>query len=326
MFAVAHSTELGARHSLGRCRLFESSDIDEACDRIGRVMQPHHLKPVGPFCRNVYRMDYLRIGGLGMGTIRLGRTQVDCGEIDGYHLLIFCIEGNARIAHSVGETEIGKMRGVCLWPGELFQGEFSEDCEQLVFRIDPKLMDSHAGQRNSRLVPILDLNKRALAPWTSLVCSILHDPCAIEMILGNPRIAADYEQLLIGLLLSGQGLLEQPKPTRGAACASVRRAELFIREHFAEGLRLDDIAAASGVPARTLLDSFRHFRQTSPMRYLRNVRLDAVRERLLIEHEANISLLAFDAGFGHLGRFARDYCDRFCETPSQTRQNARGVT
>ena len=45
---------------------------------------------------------------------------------------------------------------------------------------------------------------------------------------------------------------------------TVRRAEAFIVEHACEPLTLADIANAAGVPVRTLLHSFRRFRNVSP--------------------------------------------------------------
>ncbi|MFD2500703.1 helix-turn-helix domain-containing protein [Rhizorhabdus histidinilytica] len=85
-------------------------------------------------------------------------------------------------------------------------------------------------------------------------------------------------------------------------------------------MSLSDIAAAAGVPARTLLDSFKHFRQTSPIRYLKDVRLDNARERLRQRGADTIAQVALDAGFAHLGRFAADYSKRFGELPSDTQR------
>jgi transcriptional regulator GlxA family with amidase domain len=94
---------------------------------------------------------------------------------------------------------------------------------------------------------------------------------------------------------------------------------MFIEANARETLRLQDIAAAANVPARTLLDGFRRFRQTSPGRFLRDLRLDRARESLIErDGEASVTTAALEAGFTHLGRFARAYADRFGEKPSET--------
>ena len=323
MFVPIDRTGAGPSHALGLCRVFESVDLDDARERISRIMQPHELKPISRSRRAAYQMNYLSMPSMGMGTISLGGMQVDVGSVDGYHLLIFCIRGQARIVRNGSEIEISSSKGVCLAPGDAFRGEFSADCEQLVFKIDPCLLDAYAGRRNSRLGPVFELDKHMLRPWVNVVGGILQDPAAVEIIRRDDRVASDYQQLMASLLVSGQGLLEPAPPGIGAAPASVHRAEMFIRAHYTNPLSLEDIALACGASPRTLLDNFRKFRQTSPMRFLRDIRLDAVREDIRRCADTNVSTLAMNAGFGHLGRFARDYKDRFGEAPSGTRRRAR---
>jgi transcriptional regulator GlxA family with amidase domain len=72
-----------------------------------------------------------------------------------------------------------------------------------------------------------------------------------------------------------------------------------------------------------LLQHFRDFYGVSPMRYLRNHRLQRVRDELLSETAGQVSEIASRWGFAHLGRFAAEYRRRFGECPSVTR--ARGL-
>jgi transcriptional regulator GlxA family with amidase domain len=54
------------------------------------------------------------------------------------------------------------------------------------------------------------------------------------------------------------------------------------------------------------------------MTHVRNRRLERVRAALLTSEEST-SVVALDAGFTHLGRFAAAYRERFGELPSATR-------
>ncbi|NLZ12221.1 MAG: AraC family transcriptional regulator [Alcaligenaceae bacterium] len=51
---------------------------------------------------------------------------------------------------------------------------------------------------------------------------------------------------------------------------------------------------------------------------LRNMRLDAVRHTLQTSPGANVTTIALDHGFGHLGRFSAYYRERFGELPRDT--------
>jgi transcriptional regulator GlxA family with amidase domain len=56
------------------------------------------------------------------------------------------------------------------------------------------------------------------------------------------------------------------------------------------------------------------------MAYLRSIRLELARTELAKagQQRGSVATVANAFGFGHLGRFARDYERRFGELPSQT--------
>src|SRR5439155_18812575 len=69
---------------------------------------------------------------------------------------------------------------------------------------------------------------------------------------------------------------------------------------------------------------FRRFIGQAPTKYLRDVRLERARQELLrAPRESSIADVAAHCGFGHLGRFAAWYCQRYGETPSATLRGAQ---
>ena len=100
----------------------------------------------------------------------------------------------------------------------------------------------------------------------------------------------------------------------------VRTVEEFIHVHLTEPLGLDDLLAAAGTSARTLQVGFARYRGTTPMRFLRDRRLDRVRAEIRRRPDAHVTDIAVESGFSHLGRFAQQYRARFGESPSRTRR------
>jgi AraC-like DNA-binding protein len=101
-------------------------------------------------------------------------------------------------------------------------------------------------------------------------------------------------------------------------------AEEYMRANAHLPISLGDVCQAAGVNARTLQDSFRKKRGCTPMRFLREVRMQEVRAGLLRPGEAtNVSGEAAHWGFLHFGRFSREYRSRFGELPSETLRRAR---
>lgn len=98
---------------------------------------------------------------------------------------------------------------------------------------------------------------------------------------------------------------------------SLRAALAFIEANLTEHLTLGDIATAADCAPRTLSSAFRDRLGLSPMSYVRNLRLDRIRQDLLTTTD-NVGTIAYRWGISHLGRFAGDYHGRFNELPSDT--------
>jgi AraC-like DNA-binding protein len=99
----------------------------------------------------------------------------------------------------------------------------------------------------------------------------------------------------------------------------VKRAIDFIHANLDMPITIKDIIDVTGVPGRTLFKHFRDYQGVSPMQYLRNARFDRVRRALLAAGtHASVTMIAMEAGFMHMGRFAVEYRQRFGESPSET--------
>lgn len=145
---------------------------------------------------------------------------------------------------------------------------------------------------------------------------------------GQPLIAARFEAFVLDALL-----LCQPhnysaalhRVERRVAPRDVRRALDFIHANLGQPLTLADLVAVSGVAGRTLLQHFHDFHGVSPMRYLRDLRLERVRDELESGEAATIAACAQRYGFAHPGRFSIEYRQRFGESPSTTLARGRST-
>lgn len=100
---------------------------------------------------------------------------------------------------------------------------------------------------------------------------------------------------------------------------AVKQAIDYMRANAGEPLRIRDVADACCVTSRTLENGFKDFKGTTPIAYLRQLRLEAVRRELTTsEGGARISEIARRWGFVDLGRFAERYRRAYGELPSDT--------
>lgn len=111
---------------------------------------------------------------------------------------------------------------------------------------------------------------------------------------------------------------------RAASVAAARVVKecqrLALAETCQSPSRIDQLSSRLGMSRRALQLSFNSVAGTSPLAYLRSLRLNAVRRRLLSTSaaELSVSTAAMDAGFDHLGHFAGSYRALFGELPSET--------
>jgi len=141
----------------------------------------------------------------------------------------------------------------------------------------------------------------------------------------SPLAAGHFEQLIVhGLLgfLSHSRSAALAGPARPAAPTALRRAMSFCDEHADQPISVGDIAAAARVSVRTLQDAFRTHVQTTPLGYLRRVRLDRAHRDLLAAAEngeqVTVTDVALRWGFLHLSRFAQLYRDTYGHVPSES--------
>ena len=104
----------------------------------------------------------------------------------------------------------------------------------------------------------------------------------------------------------------------------VRMAIEFLSNDLSRRWKIDELARLCGVPRRTLEKHFKHYLGKAPLQHLQAERLNAVRRRLLrAAPDSNVTHIASDCGFFHLGRFALSYKTRFGESPSETLSRGR---
>jgi AraC-like DNA-binding protein len=112
---------------------------------------------------------------------------------------------------------------------------------------------------------------------------------------------------------------------RDATSATVRRAVAFIEQHPDVDLSAADIAAAANVGIRAVQLAFRRQLDTTPMDYLRAVRLDRVHQELLAtapDGRTTVTDVAARWGFHNHSRFATRYRRAYGVNPRVTLRSA----
>ncbi|MCL6702243.1 helix-turn-helix domain-containing protein [Pseudomonas sp. T1.Ur] len=135
------------------------------------------------------------------------------------------------------------------------------------------------------------------------------------------------EQTMLGELLQ---LMTDPACDKQQRTPSSTRSYIVEKCHRLATAQLnnvpsvDELCQRLQVSRRTVQNSFRAVAETTPINYLRSVRLNGVRRTLMSTRASHLSIgdVAAQWGFFHLSHFAAEYQALFSELPSHTARAA----
>jgi AraC-like DNA-binding protein len=163
--------------------------------------------------------------------------------------------------------------------------------------------------------------------WQRTV-TFLRDLLANTEAVAQPLIRGNAARLLAATVLATFPNTAVTDPTtqdrQDATSSTVRRAIAFIEQRPEADIGVADIAAAANVSIRAVQFAFRRQLDTTPMAYLRAVRLDHAHHDLVAtdpDHGDTVTGIASRWGFYSNSRFATQYRRAYGVTPSHTLHN-----
>lgn len=245
-----------------------------------------------------------------------------------YYSFQFVVSGSCQLDGSFGSVAVRPGEVFVLDPDHITRESWTDNCQQFIVRIDRQLVEQMLSEELAKkLSRHVEFDPVATDPgitrWLSQVARSLWVGGSEAALVSNARVAQKIERTLITMLLSGLHHSESDdffRQGQGAAPYYVKRAEAFIHEQARDELTVDDIAEKAGVSARSLFYGFKRWRNTTPMAYVRDIRLDLARKELQKARVTGgtVSEAAVNAGFTNFSQFSKIYKARFGETPSAT--------
>jgi AraC-like DNA-binding protein len=148
-------------------------------------------------------------------------------------------------------------------------------------------------------------------------------------LLANPADAAVLapliEQEILWRLLTGPyGAMVRQIGLAGSGLAQVRPAVNWIRDNFAEPMRIDDLARLSGMSKSALHRQFRAVTTMSPLQFQKRVRLQEARA-LLVARPNDVAGVGHLVGYDSPSQFNREYRRLFGAPPGHDAARLRGA-
>jgi AraC-like DNA-binding protein len=271
------------------------------------------LSPSVRFDHNRFAMSFdttgTRLDVLLIGHLRSGRVA--------YH-----VDGGERL-YQPGDVYLA------VPPGHPYAAR-SADTDVDLAVIDPALpgrLASAAPSRSGQPVQFTGsdpVSPRAARQWQATYAYVRDTVLTRPEANRQPLVAATASRLLVATALAtfpNNAFTDtSAEDRRDGSPPTLRRAVAFIDENARRDITVADIAGAAHVTVRAVQLAFQRHMDTTPLGYLRQVRLEHARQDLAIADPGTqtVTAIAYRWGFTSSSRFAARYLQAYGVTPSHT--------
>ncbi|MEU6343155.1 AraC family transcriptional regulator [Streptomyces sp. NPDC046977] len=131
-------------------------------------------------------------------------------------------------------------------------------------------------------------------------------------------------EILWRLITGDQGAVVRQLGLADSSLSHIARAVRWIREHYAEPFRVEDLARRTGMSTSAFYRNFQAVAAMSPIQFQKRIRLQEAR-LLLAAHPHDITGVGHRVGYDSPSQFSREYRRQFGVPPSQDAADLRGL-
>jgi AraC-like DNA-binding protein len=319
---------MDTRVEVGRVRI-ESRDMAEVEHLMSSRYVNHRPRMLGRSSPLDFRSNAAWAGGLSVDHMIYGATvDIETEPIE-MILLNNVLEGRAKVDSGRESGRAGRGDTVLYpmgTPLNVFMDQVTCNVAQVpaaaVIRLAGRLGVDPAEFRLSGMTPVSQAMSRHWSETAAYLvrCFSGPDPAAAHPLVLAGVIEVAASAVLAAFPNTTMSVGYTPGAGRVAPIA-VRQAVAYIEAHVGEPITLEDIAAAGGVKVRGLQAAFARHGDTTPMGYLRRVRMERAHRDLLAGDRIRGDTVAGIArrwGFASPGRFAVEYRKIFGRSPGET--------
>jgi transcriptional regulator GlxA family with amidase domain len=138
-----------------------------------------------------------------------------------------------------------------------------------------------------------------------------------------PILASALEREILWRLINGpQGALVRQIGLADSRMSQIGHAVRWLRRHFAETVRIEDLADIACMSVTSFHRHFRIVTSLTPIQYQKQLRLQAARVRLMAARE-DVTEVGFAVGYDSPSQFSREYRRMYGKPPGQDGHDLR---
>jgi AraC-like DNA-binding protein len=310
---------------------FREHDLDGAKAAVGKDFFTTSMDLVDRTASYDFRFDGVVLGALAIGISDISSSlEIGMADLEDSYYVNYPASGSMLARHRRRTVEVSPGLGAVYHPVGPVAMTSSDEYRSYAVRIDRsavnRAMEEQLGlpvPSDPVLDPRLDLRTDQGRRWDRLVRLVCDEAREAPSVLSHPMIAAPLHDAVVAGFVHATSHRWQDALSRPVRCWSrtpVHRAVEAIRSDPAQPFTPTTLARLAGASPRTLHDGFRRHLDTTPMAYLRAVRLQHAHAELRSTEpgRTTVAEVAHRWGFGHVSRFAQAYRRVYGRSPGAT--------
>ena len=320
----------------GTARIVSSRHVDEARQALTDVFLPVEFPSARGSAVVKMQLSALMVGRLTCGYMRFrNAVRIETAEATDYHIDI-PTSGRATMQAGLGPIVHGTQDTAGVFmpgrPVEIDTGEGFEQVSVMIpathLQLELENLLNEELTRPLAFTAELDLDTSGARMMMQALRMIDESSSHRGGLLAHPLATQRLEQILMHSLLFAQPhnySSALSRPAQSAGSRPVARAVEILNSDPRHPWTVPELAAKVALSVRSLQEGFRRALDTTPMTYLRHLRLEKVHQELAAAEPETVTVseVAMRWGFTHLGRFAAAYGAAYAERPSVTLRSSR---
>ncbi|HEA51103.1 hypothetical protein LCGC14_1518180 [marine sediment metagenome] len=308
--------------SLATSTIFHGAHPEEVSAFVNQHIGGHSLDLLGG--ENLAAsLSFGEFAGFGLSRISYGNhVRVKSPALDDIYHFQVVTRGECRWRHGGENLRVRRGQAMMVNPDEVIDLEYTQECEKVIIKVPASIMKSVSSTGSSAREQVVRFDR---LPIDMRLCpslmSILDAVFSEFEESGDSNLGAvtlPYREIVLKKLLKVFPNNWNASDSVQPVSPSMERIIRYIEENVKEDIELETLSQISNMSIRSIYNAFSRVFSTTPKSYVKLVKLKRLRNDLLHGHCRNVTEVALDYGFSHLGRFSSDYRKRFGELPSET--------
>ncbi len=310
------------QHTLTANTVFAGAFPEEVSGFVNDHIGQHRLELSGR-SRAASSLSFREFAGFGLSRISYGnQVRVKSPELEAIYHFQVVTRGECLWRQGAESLHLRAGEAMMVNPYEAIDLEYSPDCEKLIIKVPEEVLCSARPMSRVGQAEALRFERRPVNLHQCPTLPSILNAVFSELEEGGDddirSVSVPYRDIILNKLLTVFPSTWTVTDEQPRLSPAVARMVHYIDQNLKQAIDVEELSAVSNLSVRSIYNAFSKSFSVTPKCYIKQRKLQQLRTDLQTGRCRNVTEVALDYGFVHLGRFSSDYRKLFGELPSET--------